>query len=75
MGNKNSNSQRTGVSTFAIRTSQRTDQKLQKSFHFIDTKENFNFFFQRFKKYITRRTAVKIASVFFSGVNFLLALP
>jgi len=26
-------SQRTGVSTFAIRTSQRTDQKLQKSFH------------------------------------------
>lgn len=26
-------SQPTGVSTFAIRTSQRTDQKLQKSFH------------------------------------------
>lgn len=26
-------SQPTGVSTFAIRTSQHTDQKLQKSFH------------------------------------------
>ncbi|WP_336913703.1 hypothetical protein [Runella sp.] len=37
-------SQPTGVSTFAIRTSQRTDQKLQKSFHLTDPKENFNFF-------------------------------
>ena len=41
---------RTGVSTFAIRTSQRTDQKLQKSFHLTDPKENFIFFLQRFKK-------------------------
>jgi len=39
-----SKSQHTGVSTFAIRTSQRTDQKLQKSFHLTDPKENFNFF-------------------------------
>ena len=38
------NSHRTGVSTFAIRTSQRTDQKLQKSFHLTDPKENFIFF-------------------------------
>jgi len=29
----NTNSQLTGVSTFAIRTSQRSDQKLQKNFH------------------------------------------
>jgi hypothetical protein len=47
----------TGVSTFAIRTtwpalagSQRTDPKLQKSFHHTDPKENINFFLQRFKK-------------------------
>lgn len=33
------NSQPTGVSTFAIRTSQRTDQKLQKSLHLSDPKE------------------------------------
>jgi len=43
------NSHRTGVSTFAIRTSQHTDQKLQKSFHLTDPKENFIFFLQRFK--------------------------
>jgi len=43
-------SQPTGVSTFAIRTSQGTGQKLQKSFHLTDPKENFNFFLQRFKK-------------------------
>jgi hypothetical protein len=42
-------SHRTGVSTFAIRTSQRSDQKLQKSFHLTDPKENF-IFFLRFKK-------------------------
>jgi len=34
-------SQPTGVSTFAIRTSQRTDQKLQKSFHLYHPKENY----------------------------------
>jgi len=33
--------QPTGVSTFAIRTSQRTDQKLQKSFHLCHPKENY----------------------------------
>ena len=33
--------QPTGVSTFAIRTSQRTDQKLQKSFHLCHSKENY----------------------------------
>jgi hypothetical protein len=36
--------QPTGVGTFAIRRSQRTDQKLQKSFHLTDPKENFIFF-------------------------------
>ena len=34
-------SQPTGVSTFAIRTSQRTDQKLQKSFHLCHPRENY----------------------------------
>ena len=34
-------SQPTGVSTFAIRTSQRTGQKLQKSFHLCHPKENY----------------------------------
>ena len=33
--------QPTGVSTFAIHTSQRTDQKLQKSFHLCHPKENY----------------------------------
>jgi hypothetical protein len=33
--------QPTGVGTFAIRTSQRTNQKLQKSFHLCHTKENY----------------------------------
>jgi hypothetical protein len=33
MGDKRSSSQRTGVSTFASRTSPSTDQSLQKSFH------------------------------------------
>jgi hypothetical protein len=33
-------SQPTGVSTFAIRTSHRSDQKLQKSFHLCHPKEN-----------------------------------
>jgi hypothetical protein len=32
--------QPTGVSTFAIRTSQRTDQKLQMNFHLCQPKEN-----------------------------------
>jgi len=35
--------QPTGVSTFAIRTSQRTDQKLQKSFHLCHPKKNYFF--------------------------------
>ena len=33
--------QPTGVSTFAIRTSQHKDQKLQKSFHLCHPKENY----------------------------------
>ena len=44
------NSQRTGVSTFAIRTIQRTEQKLQKSFHLSNAEKNFNFFPNAFKK-------------------------
>ena len=43
-------SEPTGVSTFAIRTSQCTDQKLQKNFHLTDPKKNFKIFFQCFKK-------------------------
>jgi hypothetical protein len=43
-------SHRTGVSTFAIRTSQRTDQKLQKSFHLTDPKKNFKIFFPTLQK-------------------------
>ena len=50
----------TGVSTFAIRTSQRTDQKLQKSFHLTDPKNNFKIFFpalqKKNKKRITQPT-------------------
>jgi hypothetical protein len=37
MGDKRSSSQRTGVSTFASRTSPSTDQSLQKSFHLSHT--------------------------------------
>ena len=40
----------TGVSTFAIRTSQRTDQKLQKSFHLSDPKNEFQNFFPTLQK-------------------------
>lgn len=36
--------QRTGVSTFTIRTNQRTDQKSQKSFHLCHPKEKLFFF-------------------------------
>jgi hypothetical protein len=50
-------SQPTGVSTFAIRTtcpdfsgSQRTNQKLQKSFHLTDPKKNFKIFFPTLQK-------------------------
>jgi len=43
LGNPEAKIHRTGVSPFAIRTSQRTDQKLQKSFHLTDPKENFNY--------------------------------
>jgi hypothetical protein len=42
--NKTNKSPTLFASTFAIRRSQRTDQKLQKSFHLTDTKENFIFF-------------------------------
>jgi hypothetical protein len=43
--------QHTGVSTFAIRTSQRTDQKLQKSFHLCQPKRKIVLKkFQRFYK-------------------------
>jgi hypothetical protein len=45
-----SKSHHTGVSTFAIRTSQRTDQKLQKSFHLPDPRENFKIFFPTLQK-------------------------
>jgi hypothetical protein len=38
------NSHRTGVSTFAIRTNQRTDQKLQKSLHLFHLGNNFKNF-------------------------------
>ena len=44
------NSHRTGVSTFAIRTSQHTDQKLQKSFHLTDPRKNFKIFFPTLQK-------------------------
>ncbi len=45
------NNQRTGVSTFASRTSQRTDQSLQKSFHLFQRREEFQYFFSNaFKK-------------------------
>lgn len=37
------NSQPTGISTFAIRTSHRTDPKLQKSFHLCHPKEKLFF--------------------------------
>lgn len=42
--NDRKDSHRTGVSTFAIRTTQRTDQKLQKSFHLTDPRKNFIIF-------------------------------
>ncbi|MCU0327181.1 MAG: hypothetical protein MUF45_18435 [Spirosomaceae bacterium] len=47
-------SQPTGVSTFAISTSQRTDQKLQKSFHLTDPKKNFKIFFPTLQKKIKK---------------------
>jgi hypothetical protein len=56
---KNTISHRTGVSTFAIRTSQRTDQKLQKSFHLSDPKRISKYFFQRFKKNKTPDTQAR----------------
>ena len=45
-------SQRTGVSTFAICTSQRTDQKLQKSFPLSDPKNEFQNIFPTLLKKI-----------------------
>ena len=50
------NSLHTGVSTFAIRTSQRTDQKLQKSFHLTDPRKNFKIFFPTLQKKIKNTT-------------------
>jgi hypothetical protein len=41
MNYKKEKSQHTGVSTFAIRTSHLTDQKLQKSFQLCHPKENY----------------------------------
>ena len=38
------------ASTFAIRTSQRTDQKLQKSFHLSAPRKNFKIFFPTLQK-------------------------
>ena len=49
-------SQPTGVSTFAIRTSQRTDQKLQKSFHLTDPKKEFQNIFSNASKKIQNAT-------------------
>jgi hypothetical protein len=46
------NSQPTGVSTFAIRTSQRTDQKLQKSFHLCHQKKNYFLKFPSLLKFL-----------------------
>ena len=48
--NKQRHSHRTGVSTFAIRTSQHTDQKLQKSFHLCHPRKNFKLFFPTLQK-------------------------
>ena len=41
---KEEKSQRTGVSTFASRTSPSTDQSLQKSFHLSHAGQNFKIF-------------------------------
>jgi len=48
-----------GVSTFAIRTSQRTDQKLQKSFHLCDPIEFQNIFSNASKKNKTPDTQAR----------------
>ena len=52
--------QPTGVSTFAIHTSHRTDQKLQKSFHLTDPNKEFQNIFpnasKKNKKRITQPT-------------------
>ena len=55
-----SKSHHTGVSTFAIRTSQRTDQKLQKSFHLSTPKEFQNIFSNASKKNKTPYTQADI---------------
>jgi len=46
------NSQPTGVSTFAIRTSLRTDQKLQKSLHLYHPKKNYFLKFPSLLKFL-----------------------
>jgi hypothetical protein len=50
-------SHRTGVSTFASRTSQSTGQSLQKSLLYANADKLFLKNFQRFKKIKTQRTA------------------
>jgi len=49
----------TGVSTFAIHTSQRTDQKLQKSFHLCHPKEKLFFKILPSKIFKTANTQAK----------------
>jgi hypothetical protein len=51
--------QPTGVSTFAIRTSQRTDKKLQKSFHLCHPKEKLFFKILPSKIFKTANTQAK----------------
>src|SRR5690606_9869928 len=55
VGKKNSN--RTGSSTFAIRTSPCTDQKLQKSLPLFHPDKNFNFFLPSLLKIFKPATA------------------
>ena len=49
----------TGVSTFAIRTCQRTDQKLQKNFHLTNPRKNFKIFFPTLQKNKTPDTQAR----------------
>jgi len=49
-------SHRTGVSTFAIHTSQLTDHKLQKSFHLRHPRKNFKISFPTLQKKLKHPT-------------------
>ncbi len=51
------NSNRTGSSTFAIRTSPRPDQKLQKSLPLFHLNKNFNFFLPSLLKFFKTANA------------------